>query len=504
MDIQILETVAKTIRSLSADGVEAANSGHPGLPLGMAEFGAWLFAERLHHNPANSKWANRDRFVLSAGHGSMFIYSLLHLSGYRLPLEELKNFRQLNSLTPGHPEYGHTHGIETTTGPLGQGFANAVGMAMAAAHTAAKFNTSKHKIVDHFVYTLMGDGCMMEGISTEAASLAGHLKLGRLIAFYDSNKISIEGSTDLAFSENVGGKFKAMGWQVLEANAYDISAMDRALNSAGEDEGRPSLIILHSVIGKGAPNKEGTAGVHGAPLGSEELSAFRKNIGLPDDAGNEGGFYKLPGVEEFFSKKRRIWAEQEKEWQGLFDVWASENPALHAEWQKWQEPIRAENLPALDLSEGGSSKTGMATRASSGLALQTLSATFANLIGGSADLAPSNNTLIKAETDFAAGNYGGREYPLRREGARNGSCCQWHGALRRPASLRSDLSGVQRLYAPLYSTRSPYGTSGDLCIHPRLYLRRGRWPDSSANRTPRRTPDHSESALTAPGRCRGE
>lgn len=406
MDIQILETVAKTIRSLSADGVEAANSGHPGLPLGMAEFGAWLFAERLSHNPANSQWANRDRFILSAGHGSMFIYSLLHLSGYRLPLEELKNFRQLNSLTPGHPEYGHTHGIETTTGPLGQGFANAVGMAMAAAHTAAKFNTPKHKIVDHFVYTLMGDGCMMEGISTEAASLAGHLKLGRLIAFYDSNKISIEGSTDLAFSENVGEKFKAMGWQVLEANAYDISAMDRALNSAGEDEGRPSLIILHSVIGKGAPNKEGTAGVHGAPLGSEELSAFRKNIGLPDDAGNEGGFYKLPGVEEFFSKKRRIWAEQEKEWKGLFDVWARENPALHAEWQKWQEPIQTENLP--DLSEGTSSKTGMATRASSGLALQTLSATFGNLIGGSADLAPSNNTLIKAETDFAAGNYGGR------------------------------------------------------------------------------------------------
>ena len=402
MDTQVLESVAKTIRSLSADGVETANSGHPGLPLGMAEFGAWLFAGRLNHNPANSGWVNRDRFILSAGHGSMLLYSLLHLCGYNLPIKELKNFRQLHSLTPGHPEYGHTDGVETTTGPLGQGFANAVGMAMAQAYTAAKFNTPAYKIINHFIYTLLGDGCMMEGISTEAASVAGHLKLGRLIAFYDSNKISIAGSTELAFSEDIGKKFQAMGWHVLDVDAYDIGAMDEALTQAQDEGAKPSLIILRSIIGKGAPKKAGTAGIHGSPLGSEEMAAFRKNIGLPEE-----GFHKAPGVAEFFQQKRRKWAEQEKEWKLMFEAWAKANPALHAEWQKWQNPISATDLESLSLPEyevGGT----QATRSSSGAALQILSAAFSNLIGGSADLAPSTNTLIKSENDFAADNYGGR------------------------------------------------------------------------------------------------
>ena len=400
MNTQGLENIAKTVRALSADGVEAANSGHPGLPLGMAEFGAWLFGERLNHNPGNSAWVNRDRFILSAGHGSIFIYSLLHLSGYKLPLEELKNFRQLHSRTPGHPEYGHTDGVETTTGPLGQGFANAVGMAMAQSYTAARFNTPDHEIINHYCYTLMGDGCMMEGISTEAASLAGHLKLGRLIAFYDSNNISIEGSTDLAFSEDVGKKFQALGWQVLETDAYDIPAMDDALNKAQGETAKPSLIILRSIIGKGAPNKAGGAGIHGAPLGTEEMAAFRKNIGLPEQS-----FHIAPGVEEYFQSRRKTWAAQEDAWNKLFDDWAKANPALHSEWQKWQEPIGAADLESLSLPEYGSAQ---ATRASSGAALQVLSAAFSNLIGGSADLAPSTNTLIKAESDFAAGNYGGR------------------------------------------------------------------------------------------------
>ncbi|MGI9256081.1 MAG: transketolase family protein [Salinispira sp.] len=404
MNIHGLKSVAKTIRSLSADGVEAANSGHPGLPLGMAEFGAWLFAERLVHNPENSGWANRDRFVLSAGHGSMLMYSLLHLCGYQLPLKELKNFRQLHSLTPGHPEYGHTDGIETTTGPLGQGLANAVGMAMAAAHCAAVFNTERHSIINHFVYALMGDGCVMEGISTEAASLAGHVKLSKLIVFYDSNKISIEGSTNLAFSEDVGRKFDAMGWHVQHADAYSFSAMDSALNAAQAEArktgGRPSLIILNSTIGKGAPNKEGSAGVHGSPLGDEEMRAFRKNMNIPNEP-----FHKLPGVDEFFAEKRREWTAREQDWNTLFDAWAADNPELYAKWQKWHADITSADLPTLPEYACGDSE---ATRVSSGATLQKLSAALGNLIGGSADLAPSNNTLIKAETDFSADNYGGR------------------------------------------------------------------------------------------------
>ena len=398
----IMDDIAKTIRALSVDAVEVANSGHPGLPLGMAEFGAWLFGERLSHNPANTKWVNRDRFILSAGHGSMLMYSLLHLSGYRLPLEEIKNFRQINSLTPGHPEYGHTDGVETTTGPLGQGFANAVGMAMGQAYTAAKFNTPKHEVISHYIYCLMGDGCMMEGISTEAASLAGHLQLNRLIAFYDSNHISIEGNTNLSFSEDVGGKFEALGWHVNTVDAYEIDAMDRALTEAQGEKTKPSLIILRSIIGKGAPNKAGTAGVHGAALGKEEIAAFRKNIGLPEES-----FYIAPGVNEFFQSKRKEWAQQEYEWNKLFEAWAQTNPALYAEWQKWQSPVGVADLESLSFPAQETGAT-QATRSSSGAVLQVLSAAFGNFIGGSADLAPSNNTLIKAESDFSAHNYRGR------------------------------------------------------------------------------------------------
>jgi transketolase len=405
MNIPALENVAKTLRSLSVDAIEAANSGHPGLPMGMAEFGAWLYGEVLKHNPANPHWMNRDRFVISAGHGSMFLYSLLHLSGYELPLEELKAFRQLDSLTPGHPERGHTAGVETTTGPLGQGFANAVGMAIAREFTAAKFNTAEHPIIDHHVYTLAGDGCLMEGISSEAASLAGHLKLGSLVAFYDSNSISIEGSTELAFTEQVAGRFESFGWQVLEADPYDFASMDKALTAALADIDRPSLIILPSVIGKGAPTKAGSHSVHGAPLGAEERQGFRQAMGIPAD----GDFYIADGVSEYFAGKRKEWQAAEESWDALFEQWSSANPALRTQWDQWHAGIDAVALEELALPEyeAGSAT---ATRASSGKVLQVLAERFTNLLGGSADLAPSNKSDIISETDFSAENRVGRNF----------------------------------------------------------------------------------------------
>ncbi len=281
MDIKALKAVATSVRTLSMDGVQKANSGHPGMPMGCAETGALLYGEILQHYNKDPHWINRDRFILSAGHGSMWLYSLLYLSGYDMSLDDLKQFRQLGSKTPGHPEYGYAEGIETTTGPLGAGFSNAVGMAVAEQMLAAKFNTDKHSIIDHHTYALAGDGCMMEGITSEAASFAGHQKLGKLIVFYDSNHITIEGSTDLAFSEDVLTRYKAYGWQTLEADAYNFDDIMKKVEDAKSDTGRPSIILLHSVIGKGADTMEGSHETHGAPLGEEEIRATRKKIGTP-------------------------------------------------------------------------------------------------------------------------------------------------------------------------------------------------------------------------------
>ncbi len=405
MNIPALNSIAKTLRALSADAVEAANSGHPGLPLGMAEFGAWLYGEVMSHNPENPHWMNRDRFVLSAGHGSMFIYSLLHLSGYSLPLEELKAFRQLDSMTPGHPEYGHTPGVETTTGPLGQGFANAVGLAIAREFTAAKFNTKEHRIIDHAIYTLVGDGCLMEGISSEAASLAGHLRLGSLIAFYDSNRISIEGSTELAFTEDVGGRFESMGWQVIQADPYDYSSMSQALEGAKKEGAKPSLIILPSVIGKGAPNKAGSHKVHGAPLGGDERAAFRKALGIPEDR----DFYIADGVAEYFAQRRSQWKKDEEQWNALFAKWSNDNPELRKTWDSWHAGIDEADLDALELPALSPGES-QASRASSGAVLQILAERFSNILGGSADLAPSNNSHIEAESDFGPTTRTGRNF----------------------------------------------------------------------------------------------
>lgn len=395
--------VAKSVRSLTIDAVEAAKSGHPGMPMGLAELGALLYGEVMRHDPAAPEWADRDRFVLSTGHGSMFLYSLLHLAGYDLPLDELKRFRQLGSLTPGHPEYGHTVGVETTTGPLGQGFTNAVGMAIAERMLAARFNTADHTIVDHYVYAIAGDGCLMEGISSEASSLAGHLQLGKMIVFYDSNRISIEGSTELAFTEDVAGRYRAYGWQVLRCDAYDVSAIRAAIAAAKSDANRPSMIILDSIIGKGSPNKAGTHDVHGAPLGPDETVLAKRELGLPED----GRFIVESDAVTFFAQRREELAAARAAWQATFDAWGAANPGLLAQWNEtvgggYRDLLRQIAMPTYAVGDS------LATRKASGAALKAAAQMLPHLVGGSADLAPSNNTALPEYGDFFADSPEGR------------------------------------------------------------------------------------------------
>jgi len=404
MKIESIAAVANSVRLLTMDAVEKAKSGHPGLPMGCAELGALLYGEILSHDPSDPLWANRDRFVLSAGHGCMLLYSLLHLSGYGLTLEDLKNFRQMDSKTPGHPEWGTTPGVEATAGPLGQGFGNAVGMAIAESILAAKFNTDKRKIVDHYTYVLTGDGDMMEGITSEAASLAAHLGLGKLIAFYDSNRITIEGSTDIAFSEDVAGRFKAYGWHVLKGGMYDPEGILSMVEAAKKVTDKPHLIVLESVIGKGAPTMKGTSEVHGAPLGAEEIKRAKKEMGVPEDA----AFHVFPEARSYFDGRKASWKARHEDWQKAFAAWKSENPALAQEWARWTDK------PAMDLS--GVSwpewKAGeaLATRAASGKVLNAVAKAVPNLFGGSADLAPSNNTNLKDMGNYRRGEPLGRNF----------------------------------------------------------------------------------------------
>ncbi|HHT42677.1 MAG TPA: transketolase [Firmicutes bacterium] len=398
-----LQRVANVIRGLAADGVQKANSGHPGAPLGLADVGAVLYFDFLKHNPANSKWPNRDRFVLSGGHGSMLLYSLLHLSGYQVSLDDLKNFRQLGSNTPGHPEYGDTDGVETTTGPLGQGIANAVGMAIGERMAAARFNRPGMEVVDHYTYVLAGDGDLMEGVSSEASSLAGHLKLGKLIAIYDSNQITIEGSTELAFTESVKGRYLAYGWQVLEVDGHSIPELQKALAEAQANTEQPTLIIAHTQIAKGAPTKAGLAETHGAPLGAEEIAGLKKGLGLPEDE----DFYVPDDLKNLPELMRQKGEQLESEWKQLFDRWSKENPQLAEEWNSWMSGV----LP--DLSEiltmfGPDAK--MATRAASGQVLNAIARKVPNLVGGSADLAPSNNSFLHGEGSVQAGDFSGRNF----------------------------------------------------------------------------------------------
>ena len=402
MELQDLSI--NTIRFLAADAVEKANSGHPGTPMGLAPLAYVLWKVFLKHNPKNPKWADRDRFILSAGHASMLLYSLLYLTGYDLTLEDIKQFRQWGSRTPGHPEYGHTPGIETTTGPLGQGFANSVGMAMAECHLAAYFNREGLHIVDHYTYCIASDGDMMEGITSEAASLAGNLELGKLIYFYDNNHITIEGSTDLAFSvENVKKRFEAYGWQVLVvSHGTDIDAIEHSIKQAQAETRKPSLIMVHTHIGYGSP-KQDTAEAHGAPLGEEDLKLTKEKLDWP----LEPSFYVPPEVLSHYRESLKEGEEAEKEWNTRFEKYAKEYPKLAVQWHKFMDGELPEgwdkDLPAFD-PKGGP----IATRTASGEVLNAVAASIPNLIGGAADLSPSTDTYLKGFGDFLKDNHKGR------------------------------------------------------------------------------------------------
>lgn len=392
---------ADAIRFLSMDAVEKANSGHPGLPMGAADCAFALWGNFLSMNPADPTWANRDRFILSAGHGSMLLYSLLHLFGYDLPLEELKNFRQWGSKTPGHPEFGHTVGVEVTTGPLGQGFANGVGMAMAAKMAAERFATPEFNPINHTIYALMGDGCLQEGISYEAAALAGHLKLGNLVYIYDSNSITIEGKTDLAWSEDVEGRFIACGWHVQKIDGHDYNQICAAITAAKAVTTQPSIIIATTHIAFGSPKKQDSSGAHGSPLGPDEIAATRANLGW------EYGAFEIPQeVHDTCQAQLETKKQAYSSWQRKFDAWHAANPEKAQLWdQMWHKRIPADLADQL-LSVVNSNDG--ATRALSGSLLQKAAELIPSLVGGSADLAPSNNSDIKGSAAITADSFIGR------------------------------------------------------------------------------------------------
>ncbi len=391
-----------TIRTLSMDAVQAANSGHPGMPMGMADTAFVLWTKFLKHNPRNPHWIDRDRFILSAGHGSMLLYSLLHLTGYDLSLEEIKNFRQLGSITPGHPEYGLTPGVETTTGPLGQGFGTGVGMAIAEAHLASVFNKDDYPIVDHYTYAIVSDGDLMEGISHEAASLAGHLKLNKLIYLYDSNKITIDGSTDLAFSDESKKRFESYGWDVQVIDGHNHDEIEQAIRHAQTTD-TPSLIECKTRIGYGSPNKEGTADSHGAPLGEEEIELTKRNLGVDPDK----KFFIADDVKEEMRKAVKKGEELENAWKNQLEDYEKAYPSDGAKFKKFVNRSLPDNwdeiLPVFEADPKG-----MATRKSSGEVLNHLAKHFFNLVGGSADLTGSNNTDMDGVDIFDAKNRSGR------------------------------------------------------------------------------------------------
>jgi len=392
-----------TLRMLAVDAVERAKSGHPGMPMGAAPMAYVLWTKFMRHNPRNPAWPNRDRFVLSAGHGSALLYALLHLTGYDLSLDELKNFRQWGSRTPGHPEYGHTPGVEATTGPLGQGIANAVGVAVAERFMASYFNRPGFDLVDHYTYVLAGDGDLMEGISHEAASLAGHLKLDKLICLYDDNRISIEGSTDIAYTEDRAGRFEAYGWHVVKVDdGNDTESLSSAILEAQAVRDKPSIIIVRTHIGFGSPNKQDSASAHGEPLGAEEIRLTRENLGFSQES-----FYVPDQAQAHFCQVAEQGRASESGWQGLFDSYAGAFPELASEYRQWVDGQLTTGwesvIPVFPADEKG-----LATRAASGTVLNAIASKLPNLIGGSADLAPSTKTIIKEAGDFSPGNYSGR------------------------------------------------------------------------------------------------
>lgn len=425
MDTKGIAAVAKSIRSLSIDAIQKAKSGHPGLPLGCAELAAILYGEVLKHNPADSKWADRDRFVLSAGHGSMLLYSILHLSGYKVSLDDIKNFRQVGSVCPGHPEFGWTDGVENTSGPLGQGIALAVGMALAESIEAAKFNTAEHKIVDHYTYALCGEGCLEEGVSSEASSFAGHNKLGKLIVFYDQNKISIDGSTDITFTEDIGKRYEAYGWQVLKGDMYDVEGLLKLIEEAKKCSDKPSLIMLKSVIGKFAP-KQGTPVVHGEPLGEADVAETKKALGINP----EEFFYVDPQALRYFEDKKAGFAKKEADWNKEFEAWAKENPELAKQWKASFDGT-ADGEAEDPVFEIGAN---VATRSASGDMINAMGLRYSCLVGGSADLKGSNKSGMKCDGGtYTPSNRAGRsiEYGIREFGMASealGMCA--HGGIR--------------------------------------------------------------------------
>ena len=402
--MNIEEMSVNAIRVLSADAIQKANSGHPGLPLGTAPVAYELFAKHMNYNPHNPDWVNRDRFVLSGGHGSMLLYSLFHLFGIgNLSLEEVKNFRQFGSLTPGHPEYGHTVGVEATTGPLGQGMAMAVGMAMAEAHLSSVFNKEGFPVVDHYTYVLGGDGCMMEGISSECFSLAGTLGLSKLIVFYDSNNISIEGSTDIAFTEDVVTRFKAFGFQTIEVeDGNDLEAIGKAIEEAKADKTRPSLIKVNTLIGYGCPAKQGKASAHGEPLGVDNVAALKENINWPC----KGDFEVPKEVYDHYKELADNMAKAEDKWNELFAAYVEKYPEMKELWDDYFDGYDMSDLFNSDEYWAKGDKP-EATRSTSGTILNMIKKAMPNLIGGSADLAPSNKTNMKDAGDFSKDNYAG-------------------------------------------------------------------------------------------------
>ncbi len=392
-----------TIRFLAVDAIQKANSGHPGMPMGCAPIGYLLYKEIMNHNPNQPKWLNRDRFILSAGHGSMLLYSLLHLSGYNLSLDDLKNFRQWGSVTPGHPEFGLTDGVETTTGPLGQGLSNAIGMAVAEKYLAAKFNKDDYTLIDHHIYVIASDGDLMEGVTHESCSFAGHNKLDSLIVFYDSNSITIDGKLDLAMSEDVGKRFEGYGWHVQRVT--DVNDLDRlrdAVNKAKSENGKPSIIITNTHIGFGSPNKQDTSGVHGSPLGDEEIKLTKKNL----EWNFEEDFYVPAEVAEHFSEVKLSGENLYSAWREMFEEYSKKYPAEAELLDSFSRGTGIE----VEIDEFTNYGEKAATRSASGAVINSIAANLPQLIGGSADLAPSNNTYIKAEADFSPADFSGRNF----------------------------------------------------------------------------------------------
>lgn len=396
-----LSKIANTIRQLSIDAVEKADSGHPGLPMGCAEFGAFLWGTFLKYNPKNPKWLGRDRFVLSAGHGSMFLYSCLHLSGYPLSLDDIKHFRQLHSKTPGHPEYHITEGVEATTGPLGQGVANAVGQALGLKILGAEFNSPQYPLFNSKVICLAGDGCIMEGISSEASSLAGHLCLDNLVLVYDSNKVSLDGPLPQCCSENTKLRYEAYGWDTYEIDGYDFDAMERVFNDIRKNQKRPCLVVLHTIIGKGSPHKAGTHEAHGSPLGHDEVEATRRALGL-----SEEDFFIPNSVKTFFDNKLEKDAQLEQKWKEMFRSFSEAHPDLSQTFMKMVEKRLPEGLE--EKLRGISMKNPLAGRAASQQCLDLLGEFLPFLIGGSADLSGSDRTMMKKYPLIAPGKFVGR------------------------------------------------------------------------------------------------